>query len=236
VLVIVGSVHDASALRMAHDWAPFNAALLSCRDLSSKGWCYWPADRSNSRAVVDGKVVAERDIRGVLIRRPWIMEAELTHISAADREYVAAEMNAFLVSWLSSLECPVLNRPKGVCLCGPNWSPAQWVHAAAAAGIAVKPARAKAGTSGAKGPGSQSVTEVVVVGELCFGAANGTQAEAAKRLAQISRTPFLAVRFASAKGSQLFLSATAMPALSNPEIANAARDYLLARPTGDTSG
>jgi hypothetical protein len=59
----------------------------------------------------------------------------LEHIVTEDREYVAAEMAAFLLAWLTELKCPVINRPSTTCLCGPGWSAAQWEQAAVQAGI-----------------------------------------------------------------------------------------------------
>jgi hypothetical protein len=93
----------------------------------------------NSTAVVDGQVVAVEEISGVLIRLPYVFEQELLHIVPGDRAYVAAEMQAFLISWLSRLKCPVLNRPTPSYLLGPNWRPQQWVYTAAQVGIPVRP-------------------------------------------------------------------------------------------------
>ena len=80
-------------------------------------------------------------IGGVLVRLPRISAEELRHIEAADREYVASEMTAFLAVWLSSLSCPVLNRPAPDCLFGSNWRPEHWVRLAAQVGLLVRPAR-----------------------------------------------------------------------------------------------
>jgi hypothetical protein len=40
-------------------------------------------------------------------------------------------MKAFLLSWLSQLNCLVFNRPTPLCLSGPSWRPEQWTYAAA---------------------------------------------------------------------------------------------------------
>jgi hypothetical protein len=239
VLVVAGSLHDQAALKIVTDWAPYDAALLSCEDLSSAGWRHRLADRATSRAVVGRTVVSECDIRGVLVRRPWIMDLELAHIAASDREYVAAEMNAFLISWLTSLTCPVLNRPSGTCLCGPNWRPLQWAHAAARAGITVEAVhwkvRAPRQPVSPDPSASRPPVEVTVVGEQCFGAPDEAHAAGARQLAKIAGTALLRVWFHPGKGTPRFLSATAMPGLKDPEIADAVRDYLLARPYGGPS-
>lgn len=105
---MVGIRHDRAARDIVDEWAAHDAALLSCEDFSTAGWRHRLGDRRASRAVVSGAVVPESDIHGVLVRRQWILDLELAHIEESDREYVAAEMNAFLVSWLTNLACPVL--------------------------------------------------------------------------------------------------------------------------------
>jgi hypothetical protein len=159
------------------------------------------------------------------------MDLELAHIAFEDREYVAAEMNAFLTSWLSRLECAVLNRPQGTCLCGPNWRPLQWVQAASRVGIPVErvrcsvPAADQHDTS--SGLAGDATVEVTVVGKWCFGAPSENYVENARRLAEFARTPLIAVRFRQRFGSPHFVSATAMPSLKKPEIASAVGDLLL---------
>ena len=66
---------------------------------------------------------------------PAIGETELGHVHEQDRTYAAAEIQAFLLAWLSSLECPVLNRPSPSNLGGPWWSLAQWVQRARRLGV-----------------------------------------------------------------------------------------------------
>lgn len=232
MLVIVGSRHDSAACDLVAQWARHGAALLTCEDLSAPGWRHWPFDRSASRAVVSGQVVREREICGVLVRRPWIIEQELTHIDGPDREYVAAEMNACLLSWLAGLPCRVLNRPNGISLCGPNWRPVQWANAAARAGISVEAAGWRVPASPSRDPGTVPdagvpAIEVTVVGERCLGAPSLAFAAGARRLAAIANAGLLAVRFRPDQESPRFVSATAMPSLKAADVAEAVCEYLL---------
>jgi hypothetical protein len=135
MLVVVGSRFDPGACEIVRQWTPFGAGLLAAEDLSLPGWRFSPGARGSSQAVIGGRLVHESDIRGVLVRRPQVLAQELAHIAAADREFVAAEMTAFLFAWLSELSCRVLNGPRGLSLCGPAWRPQQWRHAAAQAGL-----------------------------------------------------------------------------------------------------
>jgi hypothetical protein len=231
VLVVVGSRHDQAARDIVEQWAPAGAALLTCEDLSTPGWRHRLFDPAGSQAVVDGQVVPDRDIRGVLVRRPWIMEQELTRIAAPDRQYVAAEMNAFLVSWLARLQCRVLNRPSGTSLCGPNWRPLQWAKAAAGVGIPIAvtdwrvPSPLKRRPQQAPDIPAPPV-EVILIGERCFGAPDVSYTKAVKSLAAVAGVSLLAARFDRAERTPCFVSASAMPSLKDLDVAKAVCDYL----------
>jgi hypothetical protein len=232
VLVVVASRHDQAAREIVAAWAPREAALLTCEDLSTSGWRHRLFDPSNSRAVVSGQIIREDNIRGVLIRRPWIFEQELVHIARSDREYVAAEMNAFLLSWLSHLSCHVLNRPTGTCLSGPNWRPLQWAQAAARAGMLVESMHWRIPALHGKKPGVSEVrvresVDVTVAGERCLGAPTEACCITAKRLAAIAGTALLTIQLTAGKQSPHFLGANPMPSLKDAEIAKAVCDYLV---------
>jgi hypothetical protein len=129
---------------LVYHWAQTNKeqdiCVLTCKDLSIGGWRHYLNLNSslNSVSVIGGKEIPTRYIEGVLTRLTYITHHELPHITLKDREYVASEMMAFLVSWLSFLRCPVLNRPSTpICLCGPNWRQEEWIHAASKVGIPV---------------------------------------------------------------------------------------------------
>ncbi len=227
MLVVVGSRHDPGAHEIVRQWEPFGAALLGCEDLSVSGWRFTPADRGASRAVIDGRIVRESDIRGVLVRRPQLPAQELTHIAAADRAFVAAEMGAFLFAWLSQLACPVLNRPRGLSLCGPNWRPGQWTQAAARVGLAVEPVRQEVPPrADAEPSASRALAQAVIVGERCVGDIPADQAAGARKLAAAAGVGLLAVGFAP--GTSRFVAAGTIPSLTDARVADAVRDYLLA--------
>ena len=114
--------------------------MCTCEILSTKGWeHYVGSQRGLSTAVVGEREVHYDDINGVLIRRPCIFEQELIHVSSADRTYVGAEMNAFLISWLSSMTCPVINRLQRCPYLGQIGGLNSGVHTVALLGIPVSP-------------------------------------------------------------------------------------------------
>ena len=174
MFVVLAYVHDTGARTLVQRWRADgeDAALLTCADLSRPGWRY-TGGGAPGQAVIDGQPIATRDIRAVITRIPAVSEAELAHVHEDDRKYAAAEMQAFLLAWLMSLECPVLNRPTPSNLGGPLGSAAQWVRRARRLGVAARPIRQRV----AYAPGAASGTDcrvdanailVDVVGERAF--------------------------------------------------------------------
>src|SRR6185312_5009593 len=136
MLLAVASGYDRSAAAWA---ARHGAALLTPADLSVAGWRYHAGISGPNTAVVGGEVITVDALDGVLTRLPYVSPVELGHIVETDQEYVAAEMTAFLLAWLSRLPCPVINRPTSSWLCGPAWPPERWVWTAARLGLHVRP-------------------------------------------------------------------------------------------------
>jgi hypothetical protein len=223
VLVIVASRHDKAAEALAVRWAAHDATLLTAEDLSVAGWRHYLNASVESKAVVGGQGLTTAKITGVLIRLPYLPEQELLQIVPEDRAYVATEMNAFLVSWLSGLQCPVLNRPTPTYLLGPNWRQQQWVYAAAQIGIPVRTVQRKVALST---PIQTQVLEkppvsVTVIGHSCVGQVDDTLATHAKRLADVAKVELLTVQFTSPEANGELINAELWADISHPEIADA---------------
>lgn len=232
MLVVYSSPWDTEARRVVERWAGWNASLLTSRDLSRPGWAHRPDEPWQGTAVVSGRAVAVEEIRGVLVRWPGVMEWELHHIRAGERNYVAAEMTAFLRAWLNALPCRVVNRPSAVSLCGPGWRPEAWVHRAARLGLAVRPVRrrvpAPPGSPGATQSEERRTTPVTVVGACWFGEADPALATGAFRLARSAGVDLLQVHFDGAESTARLVSADPLPPLSSPTVTDALRVHLLA--------
>lgn len=251
MLVVVASRHDKAAKALVEGWAVHGASLLTSEDLSVAGWRHYlscsdveweslvttgvrhqPRQATldlHSTAVVGGQRIAIEQITGVLTRLPCIFEPELLHIVPEDRAYVAAEMNAFLISWLSRLKCPVLNRPTPNYLLGPAWRPEQWIYAAAQIGIPVRPRKRKVSLS--PQTASTQVAEkpwvtVTVVGKHCLGTANQTLIRHARNLADAAKVDMLTVYFGGDESQVEFLSADLWTDIASPEVADAILEYL----------
>lgn len=214
MIVVVASRADRAAEALRDTWAGVGAMRLTPADLSAPGWAFDPHAVAAGVAVIDGARLPVRAITGVLTRLPWVLPAELEHIRTADQAYAAAEMNAFLLAWLSALECPVLNRPTAGCLAGPGLHRIEWADAAARAGVPTS-----------RGPDRATVA---VVGARCVGAVHPLQAERARRLAAEVHAGLLRVGFSSRGHDGRVVSADPWPDVADPAIASA----ILAELTG----
>jgi len=151
-------------------------------------------------------------------------------IDAGDRDYVAREMMAFLVSWISSLRCPVINQPTPVNLTGPAWRQEQWTYAAAQLGIRVHAAKRHVGSeSDQMEPAVFSTrTDVTVVGDRCFGEVDERLFEQSRKLAKTAGVALLKISFSGSDANSFFLDADLMPKLSD-YVADAVLEHLLTR-------
>jgi hypothetical protein len=177
MILILASRWDAGAAALASRWRAYGARLLTPVDLSRPGWCWDPAEPLAGDLAVGSDVVPVSSVAHVVSVMSAIQPSELHHIAPEDRDYVAAEVSAFLVAWLTSLRGRVLNPPTPLCLSGPHLRDAQWRRDAALAGLPVAATRRTEscrpgdvfGTTDAVLPPSSAV-EVAVVGGSCVAA------------------------------------------------------------------
>ena len=156
---------------------------------------------------------------------PCIFAKELVDIHLEDRAYVAAEMTAFLIDWLSSLDCPKLNPPTAGCFSGPMWRPEHWVVKAAAAGLPVEPLRRSTRpASGDDGTDPAHVT-VTVVGRQCLGHPDEILHRHARALAGAADVGLLGVDFVRFGDSFRFCGADPFPDPSQAGVFEAIADY-----------
>ena len=225
MLVVVASRYDQHAEIFVSRCGD-RARLLTCDDLSSKGWRFRLGDDGDSSAVIDGETIDCKEIEGVLTRLPGVFQGELLNIVPEDRGYVAAEMTAFLAAWLSNLDCPVLNRPTPLCLSGPFLRREMWVHTAARIGIPVLPVKRSAPAPAEEAP-PPNLTTVSFVGDACVGRVDERLASQTTALARAVGVDLLCARFTGPAEGQLFVDADYWLDLSDAEVADAVLKCLL---------
>jgi hypothetical protein len=225
MLIILAAPGDQSAAWLVERWQSHDAILVSAADLSITGWSLYSASPRESKACIGGREVRNDEIDGVVTRISCVQTHDLSHIVPSDREYVASEMTAFLLAWLSSLTCPVLNRPVPGCLGGPALRPEGWTYLAARLGISVTPVRRKTHDRPLV-PDNPSTCELIVVGQACFGNASPEVIENARLLARAAGTDLLTIQFTGPESDSSFVSANPWPDLASPQFADAVLNYM----------
>lgn len=135
----------------------------------------------------DGRVIDSAELRGVLNRA--VEPGSPTDGPAAD--FAQMEMRALLVSWLSSLACPVIDPPASNSLAGTACDPWSWQRLAHLHGVP-----AEGGPVGRVEPRDGEVVTALVVGDRCFGAPLGPELEpAVVALAAVAHAPILQLWF-----------------------------------------
>jgi len=230
VLVVLASRSDAAARALCERAPAGTAQLLSWRDLSTTGWRYYSdPDDGGDAAVIGGRPITNAEIDAVVTRCPAVPPHELGHIVPADRTYVAAEMTAFLVAWLTRLRCPVLNRPRDGCLCGPRWPPERWTMLATSLGLRAVPVARRAvpglapGTTRPAAPAGFELRTVTVVGPHAHVSDDTpeTLADAAVTLARGAEVILLKTEFAVRGSEYWFVGAGLDVDLAAPPVADA---------------
>jgi hypothetical protein len=117
-------------------------AVLEPSGLSAPGWAHDPDRPEEDRLVLDGEICPARRLAAVITALDAVVPADLPHVRAGDRGFVAAEMTAFLRSWLQTLACPVLDPPTALALSGAAGDRATWSRATALLAVADRQATA----------------------------------------------------------------------------------------------
>lgn len=174
---------------------------------------------------MDGASVPVGEFTAVVTRLVCVTEQDLVSIVPHDRAYVAAEMTAFLLAWLSSLPCPVVNRPSPHGLAGPNHRPETWLALAAEVAIPVRPLRRDRHGYG-KPDGAGARDEVTVVGERALGGTSARARERAVRLAQHAGVDLMVAGFDAGGPDEPLLDAHVWPDLGRADVADALLELL----------
>ena len=229
MLVVLASAHDQVAQAIVAAWAPWRAVLCAPADLSTPGWSHNVSAPQYATAVLGGRVVPAEQITGVLTRMWHVPPAELNHIAASERPYVAAEMTAFLTAFLTGLSCAVLNRPAASALSGPGWRREQWVRAAVKAGIPVAPVHRTVRPGAAVASAPAIAAEVTVVGSGVFGAPDQSVADWARQLAATAGAGLLGLQFERQGRGYAFANVNPWPVLTFPRAFDVVREHLMSQ-------
>jgi hypothetical protein len=222
MILILASRVDDRARQLAARFPHGRARILTCRDLSRRGWRLDMNGGDDDRIVAAARRLRAENITGVVSLMPCVRPQELVHIIAADREYVAAEMTAMLVYWLSQLRCPVLNRPSAGSLCGPAWRPERWCRLASSYGIPVQHHRRATAPGDRRHDGVRILT---VIGPRVIGPGLSQFAKRARAIALAAGVDLLQLWFAVGRSGPRCLGAPPVPDIASPTVQLAIVDY-----------
>jgi hypothetical protein len=217
MLIVLAHPRDADAIALVDRWRARDARLMVPRDLSAAGWRHHVGGYGDEWAVASGEPLRTEAIDGVVTRLPIVRVQDLPHIADEDREYVATEMNAFLISWLTRLRCPVINQASATSLMGPNRSHERWLLLAANAGLKLASRRYVV----PRGDATPAAAAVTVVTDRWFGAVAPELGAQAVCLAARAGVDLLTVQFDGPGLDACFVCAELAIDVSSEEVADA---------------
>jgi hypothetical protein len=222
-ILVIASAGDDAARALVNQRVRRLIHLVTPAEVPALAWRYYPGRPRESIVKVAGQPLAAEEIGGIVTRLPWIHEQALQHVRATDRAYVAAEMNAFLLAWLSDIPCRVVNRPTPLCLSGPGWRHEQWICAAARLGLRVRPAsRSVPALIDQKSEGiALSSVPITIVGQDGFGSANENLNAQARRLARTAGIEVFTAYFDGPDDDAAFVGASLWPDITRDAVVGA---------------
>src|SRR5438876_10138787 len=112
MLLVLGSALDDAPSLLVQRWrrAGRDVALVTPADLSRPGWRLRSGRPAESTAALTEGVLAGLDIEGIVSALAVVSPYELAHIADGGREYVAQEVSAFLLAWLTERGAPGIGR------------------------------------------------------------------------------------------------------------------------------
>lgn len=229
MIIVFASEHDEIAKCLVRRWADRGALRMVPSDLSQAGWFCTSRDPAQSECVIGGTRHDSSEIDGVLVRLTAVLASDLPHITPSDRSYVASEMTAFLVYWLTALGRPILNRPTPRSLCGPGWYPEHWVYYAGQAGLRVRATQRSISLARVEHPSWPEhhgpCSDVTIVGQTCFGDVAPGLARKAQALAATAGADLVKFRFDGPGDDACFLQADLCPTLEYEGVEPAVLNY-----------
>jgi hypothetical protein len=206
-VLILAHGWDLAARALAGAFPPGDATLVTPARLGAQGW---------SLALRAGSLSASppQAPRAIVTLLPAVTPEDLPQIDPGDRDYVAAEMTAFLLAWLHASPARKLNPPSFSALNG-DLHPLAWRALAIDAGL-----RAPRFEPQAEEP--MAARRLTLIGATTIGEDASAQA-AARAMAAASRLPMLALDIDPEDGC--FVGAGGVPDVASPGVAAAIRTW-----------
>jgi hypothetical protein len=209
LILVLSNLANEAAGELVRMFPTGTASLVTASDFNqSVKASISVGDFSPSEITLGGIRTTAGRISGVVSTIPYFLPQEFYYIDPADREYVCAELSAFLIYFLSELACKKLNPPSARRLSGLGLHRVEWLKAASGCGVPIWPVRTKNGTPLPVGDseGLQQ-TRSTIVGDAVVG--EGVPDKIIGYLRALSLTfamPYVSCHFVSRNGNDYFLA------------------------------
>jgi hypothetical protein len=185
-------------------------------------------DFGGSQVRIGGIPTRPRDISGVISTIPCFHPQELYYIEPADRDYVCSELSAFLIYFLSELDCLKLNPPSSRTLCGLGMHRIEWLRAAHRCGVPLFPIHLKDGIPVVEGASwERPLVRATLIGDTVVG--NGAPERIAVHMRTLARAfamPYLACVFVPDGDDYQLADLSSVPDITVPENREAILNFM----------
>lgn len=219
-VLVIARRGDEAARAFADQHQGF-AYLVTPPEIVKLGWSFRPGYPTRSAAYVANRKVRLDEVSGVLCRLAWVHESDLPHVTSQDRVYVAAELSAFLLAWLTDLPCRVVNRATPQCLCGPGWRHEQWILTAASLGIPVQESIRSTLPMMSDRVVAEASTIVTLIESAAFGTTDNVLIEQTRSLASAAGVDLLQAGFSRKVDHHALLYVNLWPDVASEQISAA---------------
>lgn len=233
MVLVLASIFDRAAASFATELAfRTSASLVTCSDLALAPLSLEHPSFDTSTITINGERLAVPQFRGVLNLLPVVFPDELLFYDEAEREYQSAEFHALLTFFLSSLRCPVVNRPTAASLTGPFASQVGWRQLARAEGLPVSKVKITSGSF--VNPfvitaGTESI-EIACLNGRVIGSSHGNLSNWTINLAKRGDVKYLrAIYTRGGDGDSRLLTAITVPDVTSGPTRAALIDYFVSR-------
>ncbi len=199
MILVFARAGDANARALLANWTASAVQLVVPQDVMRPGWSLALNSGEPMTFATRGHAVDAAGVRGIVTLFAAIVPADCIGIRAEDRDYAAAEAQAFLLAWLHCQRAPKLNPPSLRALNGDPGHPLLWRSYAQSAGLHT--------TFDESSPRSV----VTVIGRHVLGSDDIDVIEAARSFSKAVGLPLLGIEFAATRRGIAFVRATCTP-------------------------
>jgi hypothetical protein len=195
MIIVIASIYDIRAKQFVDNYlAVGDIKLLTAIDFACIGW-----NSGFGNVIIDETFCIQRqkynenEITSIINFLPAITQNELPFINEDDREYVAQEMNAFLLAWLYKLNKKVINQPTASSLIGIQYRPVTWLLKISEFGFTVKKSYFDTMTQNIQFVNSNS--KIYIIGKDIFGTKDNNMRTKLKKFVQKYNIPLVTIEY-----------------------------------------